>query len=182
MAYGCRTGPPSYIHVSNKTLHRIPPPWPDGARSNGQGRQTFCPSPLLVFYIPPCWKTFPEVSGDLPCEKKKECKQGRLKLTPLEGLAWVHKILNIKPYSDISSTLHSSMLGDIPTQKNVKYQHGRGTKCSSTNRGLFNSQNCNFSEESFILISFCHSVDWRASTTTLCHSQLYVPEAQFMVV
>jgi hypothetical protein len=31
--------------------------------------------------------------------------------------------------------------------KNVKYQHGRGTRCSHTNKGLFHSQNCNFPEE-----------------------------------
>jgi hypothetical protein len=42
--------------------------------------------------------------------------------------------------------------------KNVKYQHGRGTKCSGPNRGLFHSQNFNFPEESFILISFYYSV------------------------
>jgi hypothetical protein len=30
---------------------------------------TFCPSSLLVFYIPPCRKTFPEFSGALPCVK-----------------------------------------------------------------------------------------------------------------
>jgi hypothetical protein len=27
---------------------------PDRAELNGQGRGTFCPSPMLVFYIPPC--------------------------------------------------------------------------------------------------------------------------------
>jgi hypothetical protein len=62
-----------------------------------------CPWPILVFYIPPCRKTF---------------------------TAW----------------------------RNVKCQHGRATKCSRTNRGLYHSQNCNFPEERFILISFCHSV------------------------
>jgi hypothetical protein len=65
---------------------------------------TSCPLPMLVFYIPPCRKTF---------------------------MAW----------------------------RNVKCQHGRVTKCSHINRGLFHFQNCKFSEESFILISFCYSVD-----------------------
>ena len=64
---------------------------------------TSCPWPILVFYIPPCRKTF---------------------------TAW----------------------------RNVKYLRGRGKECSRTNRSLFLSQNCNFPEESFILISFCYSV------------------------
>ncbi len=68
------------------------------------GAGTSCPWPMLVFYIPPCRKTFTE---------------------------W----------------------------RNAKYQRGRGKKCSCTNRGLFLSQNCNFPEESFILISFCYSVE-----------------------
>jgi hypothetical protein len=57
---------------------------------------------MLLFYIPPCQKTFP---------------------------AW----------------------------RNVKYQYGRGTKCSGTNRVFSHSQNCNFPEESFILSTFCNS-------------------------
>ncbi len=33
----------------------------------------FCPSPKLLFYmyIPSCWKTFLEFSGNLPCKKRK---------------------------------------------------------------------------------------------------------------
>ncbi len=58
---------------------------------------------MLLFYIPPCRKTFP---------------------------AW----------------------------RNVKYLHGRGTKCSRTYRVFSHSQNCNFPEESFILSTFCNSV------------------------
>jgi hypothetical protein len=46
----------------------------------------------------------------------------------------------------------------IPAWRNVKYQHGRGTKYSGTSRGLFHFQICNFPEESFILISFRYSV------------------------
>jgi hypothetical protein len=44
-----------------------------------------------------------------------------------------------------------------PSWRNVNYKHGRGTKFSGINRGLVHSQNCNFPEESFILISFCYS-------------------------
>jgi hypothetical protein len=40
-------------------------------RTKQSGEGTFCPSPTLVFYIPPCRKAFPEFSGDFPCEKKK---------------------------------------------------------------------------------------------------------------
>ncbi len=36
-----------------------------------RGRETFCPSRMLVFYIPPCRRTFLEFSEDLPCEKKR---------------------------------------------------------------------------------------------------------------
>ncbi len=46
----------------------------------------------------------------------------------------------------------------FPAWKNAKYQHGPGTKCSGTDRGIFLSQNCNFPEESFILISCCNNV------------------------
>ena len=74
------------------------------------GAGTSCPWPILVFYIPPCRKTF---------------------------TAW----------------------------RNVKCQHGRATKCSRTNRGLYHSQNCNFPEERFILISFCHSAGLEKSGT-----------------
>jgi hypothetical protein len=90
------------------------------------------PSPMLVFYIPPCRKTF---------------------------TAW----------------------------RNVKCQHRRGTKCSRTNRVLFYSQNCNFPEESFILISFCCSVLYKRVQcplpppphmllfqSSLCHHYMYV--------
>jgi hypothetical protein len=45
----------------------------------------------------------------------------------------------------------------FPAWRNVKY-HGRGRKFSATDSGLFRSQNCNFPEECFILISFCYSV------------------------
>ncbi len=45
----------------------------------------------------------------------------------------------------------------FPAQKDVKYQYGQGAKCSSTNRGHFHSQNCNFPEERFILSSPCNS-------------------------
>jgi hypothetical protein len=34
-----------------------------------------------------------------------------------------------------------------------------GNILSGTSRGLFTFQNCNFPEESFILIRFCYSVD-----------------------
>ncbi len=57
---------------------------------------------MLLFYIPPCRKTFP---------------------------AW----------------------------RNVIYEHGRGKKCSGTNRVFSHSQNCNFPEESFVLSTFCNS-------------------------
>ncbi len=57
---------------------------------------------MLLFYIPPCRKTFP---------------------------AW----------------------------RNVIYQHGRGNKCSGTNRVFSHSQNCNFPEEGFVLSTFCNS-------------------------
>jgi hypothetical protein len=78
----------------NKTLHRIPPPWPDGGQTKRSGEGNICPSPMLmlVFYIPPCWKTFPEFSGDWPCEKsfmayskyaKFQCESLRLQGKPL---------------------------------------------------------------------------------------------------
>jgi hypothetical protein len=51
--------------------------------------------------------------------------------------------------------------------RNVKCQHGRETKCSHTNRGLFHSQNCHFPEESFILISFCYSLACEMSGISL---------------
>ncbi len=127
----------------NKTLRRIPPPWPDGAGPNGQGRGTFCPSPTLVFYIPPCQKTFQEFFSPISLDHGH--------------LAWKHKIWNIKPSFDIPPWRKT-----FPTLRNVKYQ--RGTKCSGTNRGLFHSQNCNFPEESIILISLCYSVCTEIST------------------
>jgi hypothetical protein len=49
--------------------------------------------------------------------------------------------------------------------RNIKYQRGRGKECSPSNRGLFLSQNCNFPEESFTLISFCYSVQNRVEHT-----------------
>ncbi len=45
----------------------------------------------------------------------------------------------------------------LPAWMNIKYQHGGGTKCSGTNSWFFRSQNGNFPEESFILISFCYT-------------------------
>ncbi len=35
-----------------------------------QGRGTFCPSPMLVFYFPSCSKTFPDFSRDYFVKKK----------------------------------------------------------------------------------------------------------------
>jgi hypothetical protein len=51
---------------------------------------------------------------------------------------------------------HSSMPKDIFGMKERKIQKWK--KCYGTNRGHFHSQNCNFPEESFILISFRYSV------------------------
>jgi hypothetical protein len=48
-----------------------------------QGRGTFCPSTMLVFYIPSCRKTFPEFCGELLCEKKKKCEKGGIRLASL---------------------------------------------------------------------------------------------------
>ncbi len=67
----------------NKSLCRIPPAWPEGARPNGQGRGSFCPLHKLVFYFPPCLKIFMAFSGYLPSEKQKECDQGGMELTSL---------------------------------------------------------------------------------------------------
>ena len=67
-------------------------------------RGAYCPSPMLLFYISPCRKTFP---------------------------AW----------------------------RNVIYQHGRGKKCSGTNRVFSHSQKCNFPDESFVLSTCCNSVE-----------------------
>jgi hypothetical protein len=38
--------------------------------------------------------------------------------------------------------------------RNVKYQHGRGTKCSSTNRGLFHSQTAIFQRRASFWLAF----------------------------
>ncbi len=46
----------------------------------------------------------------------------------------------------------------FPAWRNVIYQYGRGKKCSGTNRVFSHSQNCNFPEESFVLSTFCNSV------------------------
>ncbi len=57
----------SQNHWNTVTIRRIPLPWSDGAESNSQGRGTFCPSPMLVFYIRSCQNTFPE----FPVKKRK---------------------------------------------------------------------------------------------------------------
>jgi hypothetical protein len=113
---------------------------------------------MLVFYIPPCRKTFREFSGDLVCEKKKKCEKGGIRLASLG-------VLNLsytpRPWVTLHESTKYKILSPpltIPAWRNVKYQHGRGTKCSGINRGLFHSQNCNFPEESFILIIFYDSV------------------------
>ncbi len=51
----------------------------------------------------------------------------------------------------------------FPAWRNVIYQHRRGKKCSGTNRVFSHSQNCNFPEESFVLSTFCSSVQTRLS-------------------
>jgi hypothetical protein len=111
---------------------------------NGKGRRTYCPLPLAWYF------TFLHAGRhfrNYPVKKKKECEQGRIELTCLGVL--------IVSYRSPPLT--------YPAWRNVhvKYQHGRGTECSGTNRILFHSQNCNFPEESFILISFCYIVGRR---------------------
>jgi hypothetical protein len=57
----------------------------------------------------------------------------------------------------------------FPAKRNVIYQYGGGTKCSSTNRVFYHSRTCNFPEESFIWSTFCNSVGrsaWLVSVTT----------------
>ncbi len=70
----------------------------------------------------------------------------------------------------------------FPAWKNVKYQYGQGAKCFGTNRGIFHSQACTFSDESFILSSSCNSVEpgflivvrFGSSLTPSPISQLYL--------
>jgi hypothetical protein len=58
-----------------------------------------------------------------------------------------------------------------PAWRNVKYQNKRGTKCSSTDRGLFHSKNCNFPEESLIFCILCsqsyHGLGYRTGSVLL---------------
>ncbi len=81
------------------------------------GVGTSCPSPMLVFYIPSCQKTFTAWRGKM--------------------LAWARDKM-------------------FPHQQ-----------------GLFHSQNCNFPEESFILISFCYSVAWRVNRSYLLEQLIF---------
>jgi hypothetical protein len=72
-----------------------------------------------VFYIPPCWKTFLEFSGDLPCEKKKDCEQGRVKLLSIGVLilSYTRRAQNIKILSPPLT---------FPAWRNVQHQNGQG--------------------------------------------------------
>jgi len=116
---------------------------------------------MLVFYIPPCRKTFPELSGNLPCEKKKECEQGVIELTSSR--------VQILPFT--SRPLLTYMRGQnikclTLFWKVVQFwewkspllvpEHFVPPPCCYLR--AFHSQNCNFPEESFILLSFCYSV------------------------
>jgi hypothetical protein len=110
------------------------------------------------FYIPPCRKTFREFSGDLVCEKKIKCEKGGIKLASLRVLILSY---TPRPWVTLDESTKYKILSPPLTfmaWRNVKYQHGRGTISSRTNMGLFNSQNWNFPEEIFILISFYFNV------------------------
>ncbi len=95
----------------------------------------------------------------LPCN-------GRIQNTNNDALFWKIAVLGMeRPPVGAGTSCSSPMLYfNIPpcrktftALRNIKRQHGRGKKCSRTNRGLFHFQNCNFSKESFILISFSYS-------------------------
>ncbi len=51
----------------NKTLRRILPPWAGGAGKNGQGRGTFCPSPMWYFTFLHAGRHFRRFT----CQKRK---------------------------------------------------------------------------------------------------------------
>jgi hypothetical protein len=99
----------------------------------------------------------------------KEFEQGGIKITSLGVL-----ILSYTPRLRLISVLEIEkppVGAGMLTWRKIKYQHGRGTKCSGINRGLLNSQNCNFPEDNFILISFYYSVDiLPQKDLPLCHT------------
>ncbi len=104
-------------------------------------------------FVPPQWhfsflhagRHFRNFLDIYPVEKRKSVSRKDRTHIPSTDKIW-----NIKP---------SSMPEDISDMEECKIPAwpGRGTNCSGTNRGLFYSQNCNFPEESLILISFCCS-------------------------
>jgi hypothetical protein len=72
------------------------------------------PSPMLVFYIPPCRKTFRNYPENLPCEKKKECEQEGLNSGPYPVV-----------YPETTVTLHESSKYEILSLSCRKYfRHG----------------------------------------------------------
>ncbi len=141
----------------NKTLRRILPTWLDGTGPNGQGRETFCPSPMRCFTdIPPWRKTFQNFPEIYPVKTRKSVSRKDqtqvLILSYPETMATLHESSKYEILSHPLTLLHA---GNISDMKECKIPAWARNKCSGTNRGLFHSQNCNFPEEGFILLSFC---------------------------
>jgi hypothetical protein len=140
----------------NKTLGRILPPWLDGTGPNGQGRETFCPSPMLVFYIPPWRKTFQNFPAIYPVKTRKSVSRKDqtqvLILSYPETMVTLHES---SKYEILSHPLKFLLAGNISDMEVCKIPAWARDKCSGINRGLFHFQNCNFPEESLILLSCC---------------------------
>ncbi len=98
-----------FLHC-NKTLPRIPPPWPDGAGPNGQGGEYFVPRPCWYFIFLHEGRPFLNSLEINSVYKRKSVGREGSNSRPWEYsccpinldhgyLAWEHKY---KPSSDIS--------------------------------------------------------------------------------
>ncbi len=104
----------------NKSLSKWSTPLENCSSGNEKapvGAGSFCPSPMLVFYIPPCRKC-------LPKWRNVNTMMGEGQKVPVTTGGFSHSFFSFQAKSS------GKFRKCLPAWRNVKYQDGRGTKCS----------------------------------------------------